>query len=174
MSKRSTAAAVELFPDDSGTGEEAVEVAAETLTGDIRDFILDRLRHEQSKRPWHERSEADQRDTIAQVEAACSRVVRPAIEAIAAQGRRAIRAHLESVTIKDGVKAVISLSKADEQRHALYDAQGFNVLIVVADADEFTGEREPADVRPDWPDLPAAVPAAAQVGALAATGEEVF
>ena len=39
-------------------------LATETLTGDIRDFILDRLRHEQDRRPWHQRSETEQRDTV--------------------------------------------------------------------------------------------------------------
>lgn len=133
----------------------AVEVAVETLTGDVRDFILDRLKHEQSKRPWHERSEADQRDTIHQVEAAVERVVRQAVELIAASGRRTIRATLEQVTVKDGITGKVVMSKFDAQRHALMDATGATILIVVADSDQFSGERAPAEIKPDQPELSA-------------------
>ena len=130
------------------------DFAVETLTGDTRDFILDRLRHEQSKAPWHQRSEADQRDTVHQVEAHVQAMVKRAVELIAAQGRRSIRATLEQVTIKDGIKATVSLSKFDEQRHSLVDAQGASILIVVADPEEFQGERAPAEITPDQGKLP--------------------
>src|SRR6185312_12283722 len=105
---------------------------------DIRDFILDRLRHEQSKRPWHERSEADQRQTVADVESAVSSMVQEAIEVIAAGGLKTIRATLEQVTVKDGIKATLNLSKFDENRHKLVDATGSTVMVVVADVEEFT------------------------------------
>ena len=133
---------------------DAVDFAAETLIGDMRDFILDRLKHEQAKLPWHQRSEADQRDTVHQVEAHVQAMVKRAVELIAAQGRRSIRATLEQITIKDGIKATVSLSKFDEQRHSLVDAQGASILIVVADPEEFQGERAPAEITPDQGKLP--------------------
>lgn len=132
---------------------DAIELAAATLTGDLRDFILDRLRHEQSKRPWHERTESEQRATVHDVDAAVRRVVQGVIETIAAGGRKTIKATLESVTVKDGIKAVLLLSKSDEERHKLIDATGDRVLIVVADADEFTGERDPVEIKPDQPEM---------------------
>lgn len=133
--------------------DQTLDLAAETLTGDLRDFILDRLRHEQSKRPWHERSEADQRDTVHQVETAVRRAVTAAVEIIAAGGKRTIKATLESVTIKDGIKATLTMSKHDENRHNLADAQGSAVLIVVADPEDFTGERAEVEIRPDQSEL---------------------
>ena len=57
-------------PVDDDAEQKAVELAAETLTGDLRDFILDRLRHEQAKKPWNERSEGEQTETIREVERA--------------------------------------------------------------------------------------------------------
>lgn len=135
--------------DDVVRHLESAEMAAATLTGDLRDFILDRLRHEQSKQPWHKRSEADQRDTVHQVEAAVRHAVSQAVEIIAGHGRRAIRAHVESVTIKEGYKAVLTMSRADENRHKLADATGYAVLVVIADPEEFTGERAPVDIVPD-------------------------
>lgn len=130
-----------------------IQVATETLTGDVRDFVLDTLKHEQNKRPWHERSEAEQRDTVHRVESMAQDLVRQAVELLAAQGRRVVKATVESITIKDGIKAVLSLSKFDAQRHALADSQGATVLLVVADPDAFAGERAPVEIKPDQPEL---------------------
>ncbi len=132
----------------------AAGVAAKTLTGDIRDFILDRLRYEQDKRPWNKRSETEQRETIAKVEEAVHASVEKAVQIIAAAGMQTIQATLDSVTVKDGIKAVFTLAKHDPLRHQLVDAQGSVVMIVVANPDEFEGERAPAEVIPDQAPLP--------------------
>ena len=132
---------------------EAIDLATETLTGDVRDFILNRLRHEQNKQPWHMRSEADQRDTVHQVESAVRDVVSRAVELIAARGQKAIKATLTQVTFKDGIKATIELSKHDECRHALADATGGRIVIFVADPEEFEGERAEVEITPDQGDL---------------------
>lgn len=124
-------------------------LAAKTLTGDLRDFILDRLRHEQDKRPWNQRSEFEQRETVRAVEEAVRAAVTLAIELMAANGQAAIKAHIDSVQIKDVVKAVLVVQRNDPNWHALADAQGSNVLVIVADADLFTGERAPPAVLPD-------------------------
>ena len=136
-------------PTDDGNLDVAIAFAADTLTGDMRDQFLDRLRHEQNKQPWHLRSEADQRETVHQVEAMMRDMVERAVEIIAAHGRRTIRATVEQVPFKDGIKAVLTTSKFDANRHHLSDAQGKTVLIVVADADEFTGEQAPVEISPD-------------------------
>lgn len=138
-----------LDPGDSDIDDAAIDLAAETMTGDIRDFILDRLKHEQSKAPWHQRSESDQRETVHQVESAVRATVRKAVEIMAGHGRRTIKATIEQITIKDGYKAVLTCSKHDNNRHHLADAQGATVLIVVADPDEFTGERGEVEIVPD-------------------------
>ena len=80
-------------------------------------------------------------------------VLRRAVELIAARGLRTIKATLEQVTIKDGIVGKIIMSKFDEQRHALVDATGSKILIVVADPEEFTGERAPAEIKPDQSEL---------------------
>jgi hypothetical protein len=145
------------FDDAAEAAEAARGMAKETLTGDLRDFLLDTLRHEQSRKPWHERAEADQRATISRVEEVVRFHVGRAIELLAGAGRRTITATLEQVTVKDGIKAVLTLSKHDPQRHLLVDATGAAVLIVVAGPDEFTGERAPVPVKPDQPELLARV-----------------
>ena len=132
------------------------DLAAETLTGDLRDLILDTLRNEQDKRPWNQRSEAQQHETADRIESACHAWARKAVELIAAGGRRTIKATIEQVVVKDGIKAVLTMSKFDELRHNLVDAQGSTVLIVVADPEEYEGERAPAKITPDQPPLPIA------------------
>lgn len=138
---------------EAEAAENAKTIAAKVLTGDMRDFMLDRLRHEQDKRPWNKRSEEEQRVTVAAVEAACSAMVTKAVEIIAASGRRTIKATLSKVLIKDGISAQIEVSRHDERRHHLVDAQGSTVLIVVADSADFEGERAPAEIMPDQGDL---------------------
>lgn len=149
--KDAAEAAAPLEEDD--VSEVTIQVAVKTLTGDIRDFILDRLRHEQDKRPWHLRSEAEQRDTVHKVESAVHEIVTKGVEIIAAGGRRTIRATLDQVTVKDGIVGKIVMMKSDPLRHQLADSVGSQILIVVADPDEFTGERAPAKITPDQGDL---------------------
>lgn len=131
-----------------------LDIAAETLTGDLRDLVLDTLRYEQDKRPWNFRSEADQRETASRIERAAHDWARKAVELLAAGGKRTIRATIEQVVVKDGIKAVLTMSKFDELRHNLIDAQGSAVLIVVADSEAFEGERAPVDIKPDQPVMP--------------------
>lgn len=135
--------------DEAERDAEARELAVETLTGDLRDSILDTLRFEQSKRPWHERSEADQRDTVHRIEARSRDLIGKAVDLISSHGRTAIRAFIEKAEVKDGIKAVLTCGRSDKFRHLLLDAVGNQVMIVIADPDVFDGEREPVEITPD-------------------------
>jgi hypothetical protein len=131
----------------------AMDFAADTLTGDMRDMFLAMLRFDQDKRPWCDRPEAKQREIIHHVDEHCRDIVTQAVTIIAAHGRRTIKAQIEQITVKDGIKAVLSLSKFDQNRHNLIDAQGSTVLIVIADAEQFVGERAEVPIKPDQPIL---------------------
>ena len=130
-----------------------INVATETLTGDIRDWILQKLKSEQDKRPWHLRSESEQRELVSQVDYQAGDMVRKAVEIIAAGGQPTIKATIKSVVIKDGMKATLNLSRSDPRRHDLADAVGTRVLVIVADADQFTGERAAVEITPDQGDF---------------------
>jgi 2-hydroxy-3-keto-5-methylthiopentenyl-1-phosphate phosphatase len=125
------------------------ELAVKTLTGDLRDFILDRMRHEHDARPWNKRGENEQRDTVNRVQDAVRAAVTRVVELIASQGHHAMSAVLTQITVKDGFKAVLEMSKHDPLRHQFVDAQGATVLVVMADIDEFVGERAPVKITPD-------------------------
>jgi len=143
--------------DDAERMAEAQDMAAETLTGDVRDRLLETLRFEQSKLPWDKRSEADQQDTVHRMENFARDLVTKAVEVIASHGRVVIQAFIEKAEVKEGIKAVVTLGRSDRNRHMLLDAVGARVMIVIADPDTFTGERAPVEIAPDQPELPVGV-----------------
>lgn len=98
-------------------------------------------------------TEDEQSDQIHAARDAAERLVQKACEIIAANGKQAIKGTLVKVTIKDKIQAWFDFNKADEQRHALTDAQGMVVMVVLADAEPFKGERGPAEPTPDQSDL---------------------
>lgn len=138
-------------PDETNVEEKAAspvaEFAAATLTGDIRDAILD-WRKAMGK-PWAACNEDEQSDEIHRARDIAEQMVQKACTIIASQGKKAMQGTLESVSVKDGIKAVIKLSKTDEQRHNLIDSQGHLISMVFADSEPFKGERAPAEPTPD-------------------------
>ncbi len=141
MPKTPTADTVELHPDH------AADLVAATLSGDIRDFLVDRIK--QLPKTWPEMLAEEQREIIDSAIMAANDIVRRAVHIIAKDGRPTITAQCEQVTVKDGIKAVVSLSKSDPLRHALADSQGQSILIVVVDAENYIGQRD--DLKPDAP-----------------------
>lgn len=127
------------------------DVATDTLKGDVRDFLLDNLKH--IGKPWQQMGELEQEEQIDRATRAAETFVRKCVVTVAAKDQASMIGTLDSVTVKDGFKAVIKLSKTDKSRHELVDAQGQTVLIVVADAEQFSGEREPAKADPDQQDF---------------------
>lgn len=128
-------------------------LAATTLTGDLRDFVLNLLDVHRSPQPMKRRPESEQRKIIAEVTARCREMVEEACRIIATQGGATLTGTLEKVDVKGAIKATITLSKADPARHALFDAQGGDVMVALIDSRRFHGERAPAVVTPDQSDI---------------------
>lgn len=146
------------------------EINPRTMAGDIRDFLLNRLRQEQDRRPWNERSEKEQRLVINAAQALGNEVVRNVVNLVAAASFPALKGTLEAVTVKNGLKAAILLSRTDTLRHELLDAQGKQVMVVVADPDQFMDQREDVAVRLDEPALPLEVDP--ETGEIVVSAEE--
>lgn len=127
----------------------AVELARETMVGDLMSLVIEELKA--APDVWQRLSEHKQDAVIGRVHQRILDAVRQAVELIATNGRAAIPATLEQVTVKDSVKAVATVSRTDPSRHDLADAVGRAVMIVVADPSEFAGGA--GDVKPD-PDQP--------------------
>ena len=131
--------------------EELVTLVSDTLMGDLRDAILDRLRA--MPKPWTVMSEAEQRDMISGVHRVASHLVDQAVTLIAANGQRTIRAMVYQCVIKDEMKIVLKANRHDAQRLEMIDAVGSVALIAFADREPFMGERGPAKPDPDQPPL---------------------
>lgn len=127
-------------------------IAKETLTGDLRDSALEWIRA--LPKPWAQLTEDEQTDVIESVTKRCVLAATKAVEEICADGRRVIQAEVESVTVKDGVKAVVKCIKTEENIVYLGMAEGSRVQIVQADLEPFSGERRPAKADPSQAPLP--------------------
>lgn len=90
--------------------------------------------------PWPKLSQKKQDDIIERLRKRVMHNVQMATHLIASDGRVTVVAELEQITVKDGIKAVLSMSKNDPNRHGLIDCQGKTVLIALADADAHMGE----------------------------------
>lgn len=129
----------------------AVEMAAETMSGDLLAALVDEIRN--APDVWQKMSEFDQEDVILRLTSRVQDNVRQAVEIIASSNRPTIVATVESVTVKEGIKAVLTLQKHDAHRHELVDAAGQSVLLIVAGASEFYGGVDQVKADPDQPTL---------------------
>ena len=117
--------------------EEVVNVAAETMLGDLMSLCVNELKA--APDVWQKMSEDTQSDVIQRVEDQCRAAVDKATLIIAAGGiAGSVVATVDSVTFKDGIKVVLKCPSADQGAHALADCQGDNVLVVISDSDQFS------------------------------------
>lgn len=131
--------------------EETIELATTTLTGDIRDFLLDRVK--QLGKPWVAMTEEEQRDQINAAKTAAEHLVKQVVTLIASEGRKAMVGQLVKVQVKDNIQCQLNFAKTDELRHNLFDSAGHAVLLVMADSEPFEGEKGPATPTPNQANL---------------------
>jgi hypothetical protein len=134
--------------------EETTTIAQETMLANMRDVMLDIYKHEDPK-PWREMTEEEQRGLADRLESTCRYAITQAVSIIAANGFELVSGELEKVTIKDSYQCVVNVSKFTEARHAIADATGQVIKMIVANTDQYMGGDE-ALVEPDQPDLPVA------------------
>ena len=125
----------------------ATSIAASTMLGDLMALVIDELKA--APDVWQRLAENEQSEVIDRVRRRTAEAVEQCVELIAVEGFARIRAKVDSVTVKDGIKAVLTLSQHDAARHDLVDAQGATVYIVVADPDQFSGGTESIQPEPD-------------------------
>lgn len=137
--------------DDTAKAPTGTEIAKHTLTGDLRDAILQIVQTQ--KKPWQQLSENEQTLVVNNVQERVQHMVTKVVDIISADGRKTIIGNLVSIQVKDGFKATVSLPKDSELSHDLIDAQGSLVALVVADREAYTGEKAPAKVDKDQKEL---------------------
>lgn len=141
---------VETKQDDAG---EFITLTAETMMGDLRDFLLDRMKQDHNPLPWQMRSEKDQNEAIERATTATRRWVHRACTIIASGGQQAARGSLVKFQAKDGIQMQINVAASDPLRHALMDHVGSSVLVILADVVPFSGERAGVKVTKDQGDI---------------------
>lgn len=131
--------------------DDVVELASETMKGDLLAALLDEFKA--ARDVWPKLSQIDQDNIIGRFDRRIGTAIVDAVKMIAADGRDTITAVLEQATVKDGIKAVLTLPRTDKQRHDLLDAVGKPVLLVVVDVAQYGGGERPRP-DPDQPPLP--------------------
>lgn len=131
---------------DPEPGAVAIELAAKTLSGDLRDFVIELLRDLRS--PWHKLPESQQSFQAQRVQDRCAEMVGEAVNLIAAREFPAIDVLLEEIRFKEkGCDVKLGVSgMSRELRHALVDSRGGRVMVVIADPLFFRGARGPAKI----------------------------
>lgn len=123
------------------------EIAAETMHGDLMAIVLDEIKALPDV--WQKLGEQEQDDVIDRVKRRTESVIARCVEMLATKGFTRIAAKVDSVTVKDGIKAVLTLSQLAAARHELVDAQGQTAYIVLADTEAFGGGTEEHKAEPD-------------------------
>lgn len=121
------------------------EVASEDMAKTLLESLILLIRTQ--TKPWAKLTKAEQDDVIDALRKSVRTATDSAVRLIASNSSTTVVGDLEQVTIKDGVKAQITVSKNAENLPELFDAVGSEVLIVCAsnavydkDLDKVQGE----------------------------------
>lgn len=114
------------------TAEEkpAIDLARGFMLGEVAASAMRQLRA--LEKPWLRMLEKDQKEVIVEVLDDCRQAINKAVELIATDARTCFVAQLDSVTFKDGVKAVLQMPNTPAS-HELADTAGGSVYVVIED-----------------------------------------
>lgn len=121
--------------------KQTLQMTANTIGRDL----LERLVLECRMLPdvWPKLTRQKQEDVIGRLRTSVESAVTMAVHLIASNNRTAVTATLDKLaTGKNGIQASLLLSKTCPARYELLDAQGKEVLIIVADADDHMGDTD--------------------------------
>ena len=127
------------------------EIAAKFLLGELIKASTSRFKTLAVAFQWM--SQEEQQRLLKQIEEDARRAVVTAVEIIASGARVTFRASCESVNFKsDGVKAVLTMFNSEEA-HALANAAGSTVIIVIEDASKYLEVGDATKGEPNQRDL---------------------
>lgn len=103
--------------------------------------------------PWAITPKSQQDEVIDRLRAQVSEAVAGAVTRIATQGFAHIAVNIESLTVKDEAKAVLTLSRGVQEIHDLADRVGSRAVLVFADPQEYTDGMHAIQGEDDQPGL---------------------
>jgi hypothetical protein len=108
-----------------------------SMKAQLMQVLLDMVRD--MPMPYQLMGEADQREWLARLDSRCADLIYQSAAKIGAGAGEAMRAEVDSVTFKDGVKVVLKLPFASEGAHDIADAAGDHVLVSIPQYEEHVG-----------------------------------
>lgn len=129
-------------PDDQG--EETINRVTGTHYENLMKKLLVVVRG--MPKTWKQLTEVQQDNVLAEFDAYAKEALRNSVRDMAGADFPCIQATLDQVVVKDGIKAVLKMGQSSPHRHELVDSEGSTVLLILADASEYTkGERPKAE-----------------------------
>lgn len=136
--------------------EDLVDLAQQTLTGDVRDHLLQFIKTNKDPLPFSALSEVKQREVVESAERFADRLVKEVVGIVAADGRESLRFSLKGIqqSTKGNIQVKLETPFTEDAWNLLGPAS--TVELVVADSRRYEGERRPGftHVSKDQPDLP--------------------
>jgi hypothetical protein len=126
-----------IMDDDQEQDLDPVEVAAQTMLGDLMKMTIDLAKALPTS--WQELSESQQDMWINSVEAQCRTAIRHVVQIIASEGCARIPVQIRSCTIKDSV--VVQVEMLDgHQVIEMVSADSKTAILVLANSDNFISD----------------------------------
>lgn len=124
--------------------ETTIELATDTLRGDIRDKILSEFKS--IPKSWQTSSEDEQSRLINRAQDVANTLVRRAIDIVAAKGLPALPITVGKLTIDGGeCKGAFECYAGDDELLRIRHLQGARAMFVLASPDAFNGEQKPQE-----------------------------
>ena len=128
-----------------------LQTAEETVGTQLLRALLDEVMN--LRTPWAITPQSMQQEVIDRLQTQVENITRGAVLQIATLGMQHVGASVESLTIKEGAKAVLTLARGSEEMHALADRVGSFAVLVFADPKEFTEGMHVIKAQADQRDL---------------------
>lgn len=137
-------------PQDDRDPVEVVQLTAETLGRDILQAMLDEIKLHVS---WTGMPAAAQHQMIERLRKRTRTLIEEGLHILFRGHYPAIPAELDSITIKNGITAKITIAKGQKDWHELADAQGTQILLIVADPEQYAARMDEIKAVADQGDL---------------------
>lgn len=138
------------MPEPQNDPVEVVQLTAETLGRDILQAMLDEIKLHVS---WAGMPAAAQHQMIERLRKRTRTLIEEGLNILFRGQYPAIPAELDSITIKNGISAKITIAKGQKDWHELADAQGTQILLIIADPEQYAARMDEIKAVADQGDL---------------------
>lgn len=126
---------------------EFIHVAKETMLGDLMKCLIEQIKV--CPKPWQQMSEQEQQEALTRMELQISDAVRQVVNIVMSENKIAVVAKIESVTYKDGCKAVLKALGGIEHTIHLAGAEGAIVNIIIPQTEDMLNGDGKPEAEPD-------------------------